>query len=879
MPSLMTNNPRPFTWLAFALFTAVGCGGASTTPHTPERTKTPAAQGQGSEADDGRASVIATVTGGTLGPYIGYGSNGALALYAPPAAEGEQRRWLVQRIDAEGEALGDALDIGSSPEDVPFAVLRESTGGYLALWVRQIHRADVLEGVLLGEQGSLVGDIVTISQARGEVVWADAFPTSKGTVVLWTEQTGDRAKLKRVVVDDKGVPRGNGEVLLHDARAWEAIGLDDGVAIALVVASDQDPALGAVVLLRLDAEGKALGEPVPVSKSAAAQLDVSMVRTSRSLLLAWTDRGNTDSLVHAAAMDLTGRLMVAPRAPLPPQGDQALVALLEPPQAQPNQALLVWEELPSRPKGPRALRLANLSAEAVVSERTTSLSFTPVGRPLTDFSTASDGFVLLTRAPVCDESGACGKRRVPWYLRLSPDLTIDGGAPLLVDALDREPPALVWSPGCTSSACLALAVGGQDPARVVTVRLPKDVEAPGMPARELQPPTVPLPLSNRPVHVAPEPLSEIDAARVGKTTYVGWITHFVEGLGAGPRTPPPGAPGDPNKPMAAQLAVQRVDEDGSLRGDPSIVSVRAMSAGGVAVAPSKKADEVCVAWVARDNGDPQLFLTRVGSDGKTKLQRMITRAKGDAADAAIAPLDDGWVVAWVDWRDGNGEVYATRVNSMLVRLTPEVRLTDAPGDASDVSLAVVGDEVIVAYGDSRDHPNHAMANPYVQKLRTSNLQREGDEHRIATSALHAKGVQVSRAGEEVVMAWVAQAPEQGAEAARAGARITRLDVGSLRPIGDVGDLGWTQAPVSLRVTCEPDVCRGAAMLPIEGGTSLEAFSWFPNTGQAQRGRLARASGPSAADVAPVTLGDQVFFVGQSLDGDNRIRRVHVKWLE
>ena len=210
---------------------------------------------------------------------------------------------------------------------------------------------------------------------------ADAFSTSKGTVVLWTEQTGDRAKLKCIIVDEQGVPRGNGEVLVHDARAWEAVRLDDGIAIALVVANDQDPALGSVVLLRLDAEGKAMGEPIPVSKSSLAQLDVSLVRTSRSLLLAWTDRSNTDSLVNAAAVDLNGRLMVAPRAPLPPQGDQALVALIEPPKEQPNQALLVWEQLPSRPKGPRELHLANLSAEAVASERTTKLSFAPVGRP------------------------------------------------------------------------------------------------------------------------------------------------------------------------------------------------------------------------------------------------------------------------------------------------------------------------------------------------------------------------------------------------------------------------------------------------------------------------------------------------------------------
>ena len=171
MSPLTMNYSHCITWLTLAFCTALGCSAAPPKSQTPDRSKEASAKGEKAQRDDGRASIIASVEGGTLGPYIGYGAQGALALYAPPAKDDEQRKWLVQRIDNKGNAMGDPLNIGASPEDVPFAIVREANQGYLALWVRQIHRADVLEGVLLDKQGSLIGDIATISQARGEVVW------------------------------------------------------------------------------------------------------------------------------------------------------------------------------------------------------------------------------------------------------------------------------------------------------------------------------------------------------------------------------------------------------------------------------------------------------------------------------------------------------------------------------------------------------------------------------------------------------------------------------------------------------------------------------------------------------------------------------------
>lgn len=874
MPPTNLNTFIPSTWLALSLSIALGCGSAQ--PSTKSSRNLP---GEGDKAPapvstDNLATVIATVAGGTIGPYIGYGTDGAMALYAPPSEK--DRRWLVQPLDKEGAPVGAPRDVGLAPDDIPFAIVRQVKDSYVALWVRRVHNADVLEGVLLDKHGSMAGSIGTVSQANGQVVWADVFATSKGPLVLWTEHAGGLASLERVMLDEKGSPTGNAVKLLADVRAWEAVELEDGVALALVVASDHDPSLGSVELLMLDASGQPRGKPTAVSASSGAHLDVSLVRTRRSLLMAWTERGNTASVVHAAAADFNGRRMVAPRAPLPPLGDQALVTLVEPPRGNPDQALLVYEELPSG-EGKRELTLATINAEAVVSDQTASLSFAPVGRPIAEFVSTPDGFVLLTQGTGCGIGQPCKDPPVPWYVRTDANLNPKSSGPFVLDALDRQPPSVVWSPGCTSATCFALAVAGDDPAVVVSAKLVGDTVAAGTPMHRVPAAVPPRPVSNRAVVASAEPLSELDAVRVGDISHVAWVTHFAEGLGGSVREPPPDAPGNPKQPMRAQLVVQRVDSKGASIDAPTIVSVRASSAGGVALAPSTKTNDVCVAWTAEDNGDPQVFLTRIGADGKRKLQRMITRAKGDAADVAIAPHDDGWIVAWVDWRDGNGEVYVTRVNQMLVPVGPERRITEAPGDASDVSLLVVGDEVLIAYGDSRDHATHGLANPYVQRLNASTLKRVLEERRIATSGLHTKGLRLSRAGQDIIVGWLTETPPGTEPSDRGGVVIAKLDRETLRSSAEEARGSASGTPISFGLDCEASTCHGAVTIPSGRGVEIEGVIWRPDGSVVRTGRLARAGHPSAGFVPPVLLGDSFFFGDRGPEGNHLIRRVEVEW--
>ena len=116
------------------------------------------------------------------------------------------------------------------------------------------------------------------------------------------------------------------------------------------------------------------------------------------------------------------------------------------------------------------------------------------------------------------------------------------------------------------------------------------------------------------------------------------------------------------------FTVRTLDDEGRQHGPTATLTSRAVSIGGVALAPGgAPQDGVAVAWVtARDDPDRQVHVAHLDRHGRrTKEIELTTRAKGDVSSVAMAWAGDGWLVAWVDGRDGNGEVYATKIDRDL----------------------------------------------------------------------------------------------------------------------------------------------------------------------------------------------------------------------
>ncbi|HQP34201.1 MAG TPA: hypothetical protein PLI95_03445 [Polyangiaceae bacterium] len=843
--------------------------------------------------------VVAQVPEGTFGPYAALGANGGMTLHA---ANGKERRWIATPLDARGVPSAAPKDVGRAPDDVAVVVVRPGAprDGFVALWVRRSNQGTSLETVTLDPDGRPRTDPATVSQVSGQIVWADVVMVPSGPILFWAEQRRDKAAISSIRLDSTGRIAGQPTMICANARAWQIALTSNGVAMALVQPSDGAATGFKVSLQLIDTAGQLVGQPVAVSDSPTASPDVDVVRVGGSLVVAWTDHRDTDNHVFAAALDFAGKVTSPPHPITPPLGEQSFVALVA--SRSGREALIAWEDLSQRSPRSRAFRVGTIDAAAAAGPRTLTIPFHGGDRELPEFAAAPGGWAVITSAPACGVQAACEPTGpVASYLRLDEALTPVGGAPLLVDKLSGAVPASAWGLGCSSKECSVLVTGFVTPAPVAAVPLPPKKGTYPLAATAETRPTPPSVVSNTVVRSLEHHISELSAANVAGNTLVGWVTYFVEppnparastAIGAeralaktqaGPGSPPgPAIPGDPKKPTAANLSVVALDAEGKQVGAPTVVSVRALSMGGVSIAPGAQGTkDACVAWVARDAGDPQVFVTRINAEGKREGQQMLTRIKGDAADAAVAWAGDGWVVAWVDWRDGNGEVYAAKVDRNLRKVVNDTRLTNAAGDASDVSLAVRGNEVFVTFSDPREHSADQHGDPYLVRVQAANLARIGDEQRLASSPHHARTPRVAFSGQDIVAGWLAQplidSPSDSQSST--GPQFVKLDPKTGASFGNVISPRFDEArmPTSFNFSCNADACRGFVASSVFDSLIADAIVWFPGSPAAQTRKVAALSGPPGQDISPSVVGDDVFFVVEAGAGDVRIRRTRLAW--
>ncbi len=823
-----------------------------------------------------RSSAILSAPDGTLGPYVAYASKGAMALYSP--GKETPRRWVVQPIGTAGSPASSPKNLTDAPDDVSFAVLRanDAADRFAAVWSGEGVDGNALFAAVMRADGTSLG-VIEVVHGPQPCLWAEPVPVRDGFVVLWAEQSGSHARILARKVDAAGVLHGEPTVIDDTALAWQAEATGSGAAIVITRAVPGVAALGTVVLRLVDAQAQPAGDPQLISDRPTAQLDVDVARIRDSLLIAWTDRRDLDSRVWVAVTDLAGKIREPGHGATEPLGDQALIDIVSPADPSVDRALLVVDSLPHPSLDTYEASLVMLDAQGKVAGPTSRLSMSAETSSDAMFTGAPGGFLVLDRAPDCvDRSQA--RALVPWYVRVRQDQTLEAAWPLRWGGPDNIV-ASAWAPGCIGQTCFAVGADAKTPATVVTLQLDDRQPSCAAPWKATAG-TASAVVSNRAIAAIDAPASGLSAVRVGESSLVAWITYFVEGPGATAKKPPPNAPGDPGKPAAAQIGLQELDEQGRPTGSPKLITVRGYSPGGVAMAVDPATKDSCVAWVARDNGDPQVFLTKVGADGTRKAQRMLTRARGDASDVAVLRVQGGWLVAWVDGRDGNGEVYAAKVDDALRPAGREVRVTQAAGDASEVSLFALGDEVLVAYGDTRDDPQRGLAAPYYRRLRLSNLAPVGEDRLIAKTRLHARSVRFASVGDDVLVSWLeVPIPGQPREAQeQPGLRVVRFDPVAGQPIvaprlvaPEKGDA------TSYTLACGAGSCRGVMSVDTGNVAVLESFE-VSARGQASTPQLIATLGaPAGTDVSPVLLGNELLYADATVSGEYRIRRAQLRF--
>ena len=80
----------------------------------------------------------------------------------------------------------------------------------------------------------------------------------------------------------------------------------------------------------------------------------------------------------------------------------------------------------------------------------------------------------------------------------------------------------------------------------------------------------------------------------------------------------------------------------------------------------------------------------------------ISYSGNGAYEVGMAPLGDGFVVAWFDRRDGNAEIYMRLLDAKGRPAGPERRLTNSPDDSYEASIDRLGDGFVVGWYDESE---------------------------------------------------------------------------------------------------------------------------------------------------------------------------------
>jgi hypothetical protein len=367
-----------------------------------------------------------------------------------------------------------------------------------------------------------------------------------------------------------------------------------------------------------------------------------------------------------------------------------------------------------------------------------------------------------------------------------------------------------------------------------------------------------------------EPLADVSAARVGASTLSAWVSYFDPSL-PWERLKRPTADGR-FEPLRARLEVRAISAAGALL-PAQVISQRARSVGGVALSAGDPAQKTALlAWSAEDNKEPQVFLTLLAEDGHRIVQKMLTHRSGEVSDVAAVFVGDGYIVGWIDERDGDSEVYAAKIDAKLQRVGLERRLTQARGVASQLRFVRIGNEVVCVWADARDAEHPAIADLYSVRLQVSDASPLAAELRLTETRAHSHSPALGARGAVPVLAWIEDALE--GEGQHGSVNFAELDAQG-RIAGKPEKASMPRGePLNVALDCSRDICRAVAAVDAGETAELEALQ-LSKPGKWKR--LLDVSEAAAQTSPPVLVGSDLFFADVAGPKLGRVRWVKLEW--
>ncbi|MGC4093560.1 MAG: hypothetical protein QM756_37810 [Polyangiaceae bacterium] len=810
-----------------------------------------------------RATELGRVQNGTFGPYLGMRADGALVVWA--ALDKGERTFSAAALTKEGLPLARAGTLGNAPHQLGVVAVRPMRDGYALLFTRQGDKSEHVEALCVSDKAEARGAANPLAELNGRALWVELVAVEQGALAFYAVRGGDKQKAEvwAVAIDSQCRPVER-TLVFKNALAWQAAAAPKGAFLSAVQPAD---ALGGLVSVAvLDGNAK-LKTTTRVTPESGADPDLDAVSLGERALLAWTDKRRPDPSVVSAVLDASGKLLAPPERLTPPEGEQALLRLVTS-GAGGKQAFVAWERLEARPGSGRYFSLSAVNEQGRTTGARVELGYANDDGGIPELAAAGDGLAALTLAPQCRRGSNCdGSDIAPTYVRFDAALRPLETEPLRLEPLSGGRAELGFGLGCWQAGCVAISALSSVPAPIFATRLEQRSREWAAPLRELPNDAVPRVKSFETV-VETDSVSGLSLASAAGTEWLGYVSDFDD-------TKPwklldkPAADGR-REPLRAELGVLRAAVPASVGSKAAPLSLRAHSAGGVALAPGDAArGDFLMAWSGLDGGVPQLFVTQFDKNGAKLAQRMLTHKKGELSSIALCWVGDGWVVAWVDGRHGDPEVYATKIDAKLNRTAPEQRITSAQGAAADLSLSFDGKQLRLAWSDARGAGAEEHADIYSARLRPRDAAREGNELRVTPTRSHSFSPSLYPHGNGFALAWIEGGDEAG------GGRVLLSDIS---PDGSPGPLTTLALPEStepraLSLDC-PSSCRVLVIGDGREQSQLFAAPW--NGAELGKVSLLRSFARSNGGVAPALRGDVAWVAERGTEG-TKIRRLQLQW--
>jgi hypothetical protein len=856
---------------------------------------------------------FASVGDRLLGPVStrrGAGPGAAGMIGWVSSAEGNFRRIIVLPTDARGAPRGSETVVAAIPIDTTMFVVKPMRGpspGFVLAWTSLTDRGKALSILAIDDAGVPRGKAVELARTTDDIVWVDVVPTDRGAVCLWAEETRSAdANVVAAPLDPNGHVRGTATRVAQGVIGWHALPLSRGFGLSTVAAAapSKGEARAArkgsmLAFQRLDDDAAPIGPSQAITPQATpVSGDVEVVseggapgegRGIGRVVFAWTDRSGSEP--HVTIAGATEKSVEPPRRLTGGRGGASLLSLVRGPAG-----IGALYETPTRMKtDPRRVHLARITPELAIAKK--PLTIDVVARSQVELAATATGFALVATTGDC---GSCAEG-IATVIRTDADGAIVQRELLM---FLTDPASHGWGLSCDGDTCFTLAASPGPPGtppRMRTTTVKPRANAPAPPqATAAAPATGPRVLDVTAIATG-ESVFDLATTRIGDATVAVLLTSKSDGK-----------KGD----AGSSLTTRIIGESGEPSA-PAVLSNRALAVGGVAIAGAEKPEDGgAVAWVARENGDPEVHVTRIDRRGRRMNDIQLTTTKGDATNVTITWAGNGWIVAWVDARDGNGEVYATKVSPELQRIAREERITNAPGDASDLVALANGSDVWLAWADPRGSARDGLADIYVSAVHMRDAKRSFDEQRVLATAAHSRTPRLARAApasavtdaaaprgpdataiagrsdagaprgndgavggaraDDVLVAWIEEAPMGAAtpDASGYGAYWARLGAGGKVAVAPVkmpiGGEGAASA-----VVFEGGL-RGVIARTNPDGIALDAVDLSRSPPVASP--VLMLDGPPSLDVVMVLDGDVLYFNDDGpIASDRRARRARITW--